>query len=150
MTAKEYLNQAKRIDKDIQLCRDQIDNLRGIAIYKSPNLKNNSSHSNSNNSAEDKIIKLVEYENRKEKLINKLIDKRNEIECVIDHVASPIQREILKRKYLLNEPFESHYDSVSGKYVKGIAEKIGYSVRWTIKLHGYALREVEKIINSSP
>ena len=142
MTAKEYLNQAYQIDRQIHVIRDKIDKMRDIATYKSPNFEDTGSHTSNNNATEDKILKLVEYEKQNERLINKLIDKRNEIERSISRLADPVQREILERRYLLYEPWERHYDSVSGRYVKGIVESMGYSRRRTFQLHGEALKNI--------
>ena len=142
MTAKEYLNQAYQIDRQIQVIRGKIDKMRDIATYKSPQFEDTGSHSAENNSAENKILKFVEYESKQEELINNLIDKRNEIEHAISRLADSVQREILERRYLLYQPWESHYDTVSGQYVKGIAESMGYSKRRIFQLHGEALKNI--------
>ena len=142
MTAKEYLNQAYQIDRQIQVIRGKIDKMRDIATYKSPQFEDNGSRTVGNNSTENKILKFVEYESKQEELINNLIDKRNEIEQAINRLADPVQREILERRYLLYQPWESHYDAVSGQYVKGIAESMGYSKRRIFQLHGEALKNI--------
>lgn len=145
MTAKEYLNQAYQIDRQIQVIRGKIDKMRDIATYKSPQFEDTGSHSAENNSAENKILKFVEYESKQEELINNLIDKRNEIEYAISRLADPVQREILERRYLLYQPWESHYDAVSGQYVKGIAESMGYSPRQIYRIHGIALNKIKDV-----
>ena len=59
MTAKEYLNQAYQIDRQIQVIRGKIDKMRDIATYKSPQFEDNGNNAKGNNSTENKILKFV-------------------------------------------------------------------------------------------
>lgn len=143
MTPKEYLNQAREIDRRIQLTIAKADKLRSALEYKSPQLDGlGSGGSGAHDSIADAIIKLADYERRANELIGKLVSKRIEIEQTIQSVQDAAQREVLERRYLLYQQWEGYFDERTGEYVKGIAEEMRYSERQIYRLHGEALKNV--------
>lgn len=151
MTAKEYLMQAYKIERRINIINDKIAKLRSQLEYKGISYDGSgASHSGSSEDMSDVIIKISEYEERNKALADKLICRRLEIENVIENVQDDVQREVLERRYLLYQSWESglkwRIDQQTGKrrkvYVKGIAEDMGYSVQHIYRLHGMALKKV--------
>lgn len=139
MTAKEYLNQAYKIDCRIKIIDEKIKRMKSLAVYKSP------SFDGTGGSSVDKgenYIKIIEYEQRQNNLRDLLVDKRLEIENTIGSVQNAIQREVLERRYLLYQQWESRFDERTGVYIKGIAESMRYSDRQIFRIHGEALKKV--------
>lgn len=144
MTAKEYLNQAYYIDREINLALAKADKLRqslyGRAVaYDSTG----GAKSSSDKDVIGKTIeKIDEYERKANELIDSLIEKRIEIENTIKAVPDSVQREVLERRYLLFQPWDSGYDKVTGEYIKGIYESMNFSRRQIFYLHGEALKSI--------
>lgn len=63
--------------------------------------------------------------------------QRQEIVAVIDSVPDSLLSDILNRRYVHGQTWEQ------------IAEDTHYTLRWVYILHGRALREVERLMNSS-
>ena len=85
---------------------------------------------------------VVDYEKKANDMVNKLVEKRLEIERTIKCVPDDVQREVLERRYLLFQPWDSGYDKVTGEYIKGIYESMNFSRRQIFNLHGKALNSV--------
>ena len=143
--AKAYLQQAFLLGKQIKTEQEKIDHLRSKIEYKSPSFDGQGSGTSGNSS--DKmaavVAEIVEYEQEKAQLMLNYIHKYKEIEQTIGEIEDDVEREILERRYLLCEPWEGGYDKQSGKYIQGIAENVGYSVRAVYKKHGLALIKVK-------
>lgn len=88
------------------------------------------------------IIKIMEYEEKANVLIDKLVTARLEIERVIQSIPDAVQREILERRYLLFQQWDSGYDKITGEYKKGIYDSMNFSRRQIFRLHKDALRDV--------
>lgn len=142
--AKAYLMQAYRLMQKMKLEQDKIEHLRSKIEYKSPSFEG---MGGSCGGAEDKmslvVAEIVAIEQDKASNFLEYARKYKEIERAIGDIDDDIEKEILERRYLLNEPWESSYDKNSGEYRKGIADKIGYSVRNVYKKHGSALLKIK-------
>ncbi len=143
MTAKEYLNQAYKIDRRIKITLAKAEKMRAIAEYKSPSTESTGGPGNGSDKLQNAVEKIIEYENKADKLIDLLVDKRLEIENAVQTICDPVQREILERRYLLYQCWESHSDEHTGEMVKGIAESMRYSRRQIFRLHGLALKNIQ-------
>lgn len=88
------------------------------------------------------IVKVMEYEEKANVLIDKLVTARLEIERVIQSIPDAVQREILERRYLLFQQWGSGYDKITGEYKKGIYDSMNFSRRQIFRLHKDALRNV--------
>ena len=151
MTAKEYLTQAYKIERRINIINDKIVKLRSQLEYKGISYDGSgASHGGASEDMSDVIIKIAQYEERNKALADKLIFQRLEIEKSIEDIQDDVQREVLERRYLLYQSWESglkwRTDQQTGKrrkvYVKGIAEDMGYSVQHIYRLHGKALKKI--------
>lgn len=131
MTPKEYLQQAYKIDRKINLnllkLQSMKDALHGRAVsYES----DGSQHVSQGNAIENAILRVMEYEEQIDTEIDKLTEKRQEIERVIASVPDDVQREILTRRYLGYQKWEL------------IAVEMNYSIQHIYRLHGIALKNV--------
>lgn len=141
MTAKEYLGQLYKIDRRIKINQNKIEMMRSRLGYKGMGECTGASHGSATaNAIPDTLCRIDEYTSRVQALNDKLVKLYLEIENTIQSVADPVQREVLERRYLLYQAWESHYDSISGEYIKGIAEDMNYTSRWIYKIHGQALK----------
>ena len=144
MTAKEYLNQAYVIDREINTILAKVDKLRNSLYGKGQKLDDvgGGKFSGDNDRLGDTIALVVDYENKANELIDKLIRARIEIEKVIQLVPDPVQREVLERRYLLFQQWDSGYDKITGEYKKGIYDSMNFSRRQIFRIHGEALNSV--------
>lgn len=143
MTPKEYLNQAYALDRKAALLIAKTDKLRDSLFGKAVQLDGVSVKGGScSDVMGETVAKVADYEAKTAELIGQLIDKRLEIESVIASIPDPDQREVLERRYLLYQPWDSYYDKHTGVYVKGIYESMNYSRRQIFRLHGAALQSV--------
>ena len=142
MTAKEYLSQAYRLDKQADMILQKAAALRKSLYGRGQNYENTGHNSNTDGIAKA-IEKVADYERKADEIIDMLVDKRIEIENAIAEIPDPTQREVLERRYLLYQPFEGGYDKKTGTYIKGIDESMGYSVRQVYRLHRYGLQKVK-------
>lgn len=88
------------------------------------------------------IALVIDYENKANELIDRLIRARIEIEKVIQLLPDPTQREVLERRYLLFQLWDSGYDKVTGEYKKGIYDSMNFSRRQIFRIHREALKNV--------
>ena len=146
MTAKEYLYQAYIIDKQINLKLAKAQQMRESLYGREVNLDNIGGQHAASDSLGSAIVKVIAYEQEANKLIDKLVDKRLEIEKVISAITNPIQKEILERRYLLCQPFKNKYDKETGVLIaKGIKEDMSFSYDWVVHQHGEALKKIKFI-----
>lgn len=131
MTAKEYLNQAYRIDRRINSKLEQIASLRGLAT-KATSTLSDMPHSPSRNarSMEDIICKMVELENEINADIDYLLDLKSDIVTAIKRIEDPKSRMLLELRYLCFQSWEQ------------IAVDMGYNTKYIFRLHDKALEKV--------
>lgn len=141
MTAKEYLGQVYYIDREINMTLAKADKLRKSLYGKGQKFDDvgGSKSSQSSDEIGDVIATVIDYENKANALIDKLIKARIEIETAIKLVPDFIQREVLERRYLLFQPWETYFDIKTGDKIIGIDEAMHYSSRQIYRIHGKAL-----------
>lgn len=83
--------------------------------------------SGNGNGTEEKIIRLIEYTDNVNVKFHEYILLRLRIEKMIAQLSYPDEREILTRRYILNQKWDI------------IAAETNYSIRHVTRLHGYAL-----------
>lgn len=142
MTAKEYLNQAYHLDRQAEMLIAKAEKLRSSLYGKGVSYDGSKVKGGTGGDLSDTVAQVIEYEQQADDVINRLIGKRIEIERVIAAVSDADQREVLERRYLLYQPWDSYYDKHTGVYVKGIYESMNYSRRQIFYLHGLGLKSV--------
>lgn len=142
MTAKEYLSQAYKLDKQADMILQKAEALRKSLYGRGQNYENTGHNSNTDGIAKA-IEKVSDYERRADEIIGRLVDMRIKIETTISLVPDPIQREVLERRYLLYQSWDGFYDKISGQYIRGICEIMGYSRSQVFKHHRKGLETVK-------
>lgn len=132
MSPKEYLQQAYRIEQEIKLNNELLLQTYSSLCGKGITYETDGSRHNPNgNSVERNLLQAAEYEERINAAIKELMQKRLEIEKVIDAVPDAVLREILKRRYLLYQKWDK------------IAEEMNRDLRWVYRLHSKALSKID-------
>lgn len=143
MTAKEYLSQAKTLDRRINIELKKIEKLRSKLEYCSPGWDSNGSgKSSKGNKLTNAIAKIMEYEEKANEMIDKYIELYVNIEKAIYSLDDPLEREVLERRYLLYQRWESRYNERTGEKEAGIIEDMDYSRRRIFQLHGEGLKKI--------
>lgn len=127
MTAKEYLSQYKGLCVEIDIKKEQAEQLRERATSVAHMSGNGSSGSSYSDSLGRTVAKLVDTENELRAMIDRLIALKSEIEKTIEAVEDFKLRQILTLRYINGHTFEK------------IAEEMDYSCMQIFRLHGKAL-----------
>lgn len=147
MTAKEYLNQAYHLDRQAEMLIAKVEKLRSSLYGKGVSYDGSKVKGGTGGDLSDTVAQVIEYEQQSADVIKKLIGKRIEIERVIAAVPDADQREVLERRYLLYQPWETFFDKRTGQKVTGIDEAMNYSARQIYRFHGKALQKVANLVS---
>lgn len=134
MTAKEFMKQHERAVEKIRQLEIQIYDIEQTLGIKGVNYDSQPHGSGINQVTEATATKLIELREVQKDLVDKLWTKRIEIERVIFLMEDATFAELLQRKYIRLQTWES------------IAADMKFDSRYIYKLHGKALVEVDKII----
>lgn len=133
MTAKEYLRQLKKLDREIQTKQEELNSVRELACScSSPKLSDMPKAHNGSDSVGDSVLKIISLQNYINRKIDKLIDLKATIIKQIDGMDNQITRMVLRERYLL------YHDWLT------IADNMDYSVQHVYRFHGIALMEFQK------
>lgn len=128
MTAKEYLNQAFRIDQRINSKLEQMESLRTLFTRTSSTLSDMPKNPNKDHSrSEELIVKIMMIEDEIKADIDKLVSLKKEVSDVINAVEPVECRMLLELRYLCFHTWEE------------IAAEMNYTVRNVHLLHSKAL-----------
>ena len=137
MTAKEYLEQIRLLDEQIDSKIAQVDSLNLLAEKVTATITGmpkNPSHSPT--PMADTICRIVDLEREITAEIDELIDLKIEVMSVIKRVDDKKYRLILEKRYLCFQTWER------------IAADMKKDRRWLYRLHGKALLKVQEILDS--
>lgn len=132
MTAKQYLNRVRRIDKEIEALLRMVRKTRESLESMTQNYDGDGAQSTKN---PHKFDRLVELESMVDKKIDEQIDLKAEILNTIMQLDDRRQRLVLMEYYVEMKTWEQ------------VAVDLNYSYMHITRLHGYALKEIGKIIN---
>lgn len=131
MTAKEYLRQAYIIDRRLKLDTERLSAARSALYGKTVRYDSDGSKPvPRGNVTENAVLRVMELEERLNREIDELAEKRQEIELAVNAVPDEVQREVLTRRYLLYQKWED------------IAREMGYTKRRIFQIHGNALKNI--------
>jgi hypothetical protein len=134
LTAKQYLQQAFRIDQRINSKLEQVQSLRELAEKASSTISDTPRPATPNiHRMEDLIVKMLDLESEINAEAERLVDLKREIVKVVDRVESPELRTLLEMRYLCFKTWEQ------------ISVEMNYDIRWVHRLHNRALDEVDRI-----
>ncbi len=138
MDAKEYLQQVKKAKLHIDSLKEEIETMKEMAVSMGAISQNEKVMSSV---SQDKMANIIcNIEERMAELkdeVTEYIKLRTEVMVVISKVSNDDYQQILYKRYCQMEKWEE------------IALEMSYSCRWVVKLHGYALKEIEEIIKCS-
>lgn len=139
MTAKEYLNQLRVIDKRIcNLLREKESIWTMLTRTTTPYDKDRVQSSSKGDLKEECIDRLEELEKRIDYETDKLIDKRATIFNQINALSNYQSIDILYRHYVQLIPLTD------------IATDLSYSYAWVKELHANALQDFERTYPNLP
>lgn len=152
MTAKQYLSQVYRLDRQIRLDEDKLRVMRSQLLrrcisYEADGSQHTAPAGNATEGALVALVALVERRDMVEDERRRLVAKWLEIDTAIQAVPDAAQREVLTQRYLLYRDWSSHYDKRTGEYVKGIDELTGYEVRQVYRIHSSGLGYIRKHVS---
>lgn len=104
MTAKEYLNQAYRLEQRIKLAKMEIEGLQELSCcVSSPGFEE---HHNPNRNTDapfmKTLYKIMEMQEKVNKELNQLLVLKEEISGVIAEISDHDERLVLQYRYLYN------------------------------------------------
>ena len=137
MTAKEYLEQAYRLDRHIESKMEQVQMLRLLATKSTSVIRGGPSGGGGGGSfMEDAIIRIVDMERDISAELGRLMILKAEIAEVIDRVENPKAQMVLEMRYLCFKRWEE------------IMEAMNCSERTVFRRHKDGLEAVESILES--
>ena len=137
MTAKQFLSQAKKIDKKIDNYVLEMEQLLTLSTKITPNnTEERVQTSGIGDKVGDGAAKIVDVQRELDKWVDELIIKKKEIRNVIEKVDDVKCYDLLYKRYLLYKKWEE------------IALDMNYTTMGIWKMHGRALKKVEEILKS--
>ena len=137
MTAKEYLNQAYRLDQRINSKIEQVTSLNELATKCTSSLAGMPKAPNQATSTmTEAVTKIVDLQAEINRDIDTLVDLKREIVSVIKQVENLEYQTLLEKRYLCFHTWEQ------------IAVDMHYSGKWIQKLHDRALDVVADILKA--
>ena len=139
MHIKDYLLQASRLDQTIDNKLEQVQRLKDIALKVTISYEKEivSGGGCVQSPMADTVNKLVDLEKEINKDIDKLVDLKREIIELIRRIDDSNHRLLLERRYLNGYGWDE------------VADEIGYDKRWVMRLHGRALKEIDKFLKQA-
>ena len=132
MTAKQYLNRVRRIDKEIEALLRLVQRTRESLETTTQNYNSDGAQSTKN---PHKYDRLVELESLVDAKIDEQISMKAEILTTIMKLDDRRQRLVLMEYYVEMKTFEQ------------VAVDLNYSWRQIMNIHKYALKSVQEVLN---
>ncbi len=137
MTAKQFLSQARRIDKRIDNYVEEITQLLTLATKTTPsNAQERVQSSGTGDKVGDGAAKIADLQREMDEWVDELLIKKEEIRKVIEQVDDTDCYDLLYKRYILYKKWEQ------------IAVDKDITTMGVWKMHGRALKKVEKILES--
>lgn len=138
MRAKEYLQQAYKLETKINADMEHIDRLRELATKATATITaERVSGTQSHSKVEDCVCKVIDLQDDIKADISALVEVKRDIQKTIAGVEDKSLNILLTLRYLNYNTWEE------------IARKLYYSDRWVHKLHSDALAIVDKLLKSA-
>lgn len=132
--AKEFFQQIRLIDKQIDMKFEQLERLEALATKVTATMSDTTGKpSGVSRSMENSVDKIIDLKNELYAEIKKLTDLKRDAYMIIRQLRNEKYRICLESRYLLGKTWEA------------IACDLGMSYQGVCYLHGKALQEAEKI-----
>lgn len=136
MTAKEYLGQAYRLDREIKSKLDQIESLKNLATSCTSVLTGMPHKPNKGGSPmADAVCTIVDLRDELNCELAQLVKHKADTVKIIHRVKNADYRLILEKRYIGYLSWET------------IAIELGYSESWVLKLHRKAIKAVDAVMH---
>lgn len=136
MTAKEYLEQAYRLDQRIDSKLEQVEMLRFLTTKTTATIKGDPGGGRSGDLMEDAIARIVDLEREIAAEICRLTELKREIAEIIGRVEDPEEKIVLEMRYLGNKKWPE------------IGRAMNCSGTTVYRWHQNALKKVEEFLKS--
>lgn len=130
MTAKEFMNEYRRIGERITQLDNQIFDIEQTLGVKAVSYGGMPGGDSVSKITEDTAVKLATLREKQKKLRDELWKQRVKIEEAIYKLSNADYAEVLRRRYIRMQTFET------------IAEEMYMTERWVYILHGRALQDI--------
>lgn len=136
MDAKDFLKQVKRLDLRIKNKLIEQQQWRDIALGITANMDGERVQSSGSKSKmADAVERCVDMEAEINSLVDKLIDTKKEVVQTIERLYSPIEYDVLHRRYIQDQSLQE------------IADHYGKDYGWATTVHGRALKNVQALLD---
>lgn len=132
MTAKEYLNRARGLEREVTQLREMKRRAYELATSSTAKPSQAPTHGDG---ARDVFAAYAQYNAMLEERTAELLDVQRETLQTIERVPDSRYRQLLRARYLENKTWEE------------IAVQTSYSWRQVLRLHGEALRAVSGMMS---
>lgn len=132
---KHYLKQTGIYDVKINRKLEEIQRLEELRLKITTTMKPDVvSNSGTQDKLGDATAKILDLKAEAHQYIDEIATKKREIEAVIDQVEDKQQLDVLKKRYILDEPWSQ------------IASEIKCGTRHTKRIHNEAIEAVDRIL----
>ena len=133
MTAKEYLTNISRMDEEVKMLLEQVEEMETKLTHITPILSDMPTAHGGADKMINGIIKMVDLKTKLNAAVGRYVDHKNEALDIIDKIENQTYRLILIGRYCKKKSFEL------------ISTEINYSYFRTCRMHGEALKEFSKL-----
>ena len=134
MTAKEYLQQLRMLDIKIRHRKEQVEELRALAMYSGSFASDGErvQTSGSGDRMSEQVARYVDLQAEVEEMIRGYTERKDRIIREIHELSDARYVEVLFKRYVEFKSFER------------IACEMNYNYTWICELHGKALQAFER------
>ena len=138
MDIKEYLNQIRYIDQEINAYLEEKKRLRQAIELKTTSYNDNKVQETNSSSYDVKYIRYVDMADVINEKIDALVDLKMKVSSEIDKLDKAEHRLLLRQRYINLKSFEE------------IAVAMNYDIRSITRIHGYALNSLRELVLKCP
>lgn len=132
MTPKQYFDQIFKLDDEIESKRNERKAVRDTVLGATTWEEAPAFSNQFNSTTENMVLKLDDYSDEINRLIDELVDLKMQLSTEIDQLEDRRYRIVLRERYIRCKSWAE------------IAIEQSYDKRYIYELHGYALSEFEK------
>lgn len=137
MNAKEYLNRVRFADISINTKSDELYHLKLKSLQVSPQSQSERVQSSGSGGDFTKIIdKIFLLQDKINEEVDRLVELKDQARTLIHRLTDERYKTVLTEYYLNHKTWEQ------------VANCMNYDLRWVYRIHGKALKEFSKVLNS--
>lgn len=137
LNAKEYLNRVRFADISIDTKSDELYHLKLKSLQVSPQSQGERVQSSGSGGDFTKIIdKIFLLQDKINEEVDQLVELKDQARTLIHRLTDERYKTVLTEYYLNHKTWEQ------------VADCMNYDLRWVYRIHGKALKEFSKVLNS--